>query len=103
VHTLPLVITTVVTTILGGGFMTATGHVGPLMVIGSLFSSIGAGLLTSLHLHTATGNWIGYQILYAVGSAAGRLCPSVCLQNILLERDVSYGYTLVTFVSFVAG
>ena len=73
------------------------------MVIGSVATAIGAGLLTTFEVNTSTGKWIGYQLLYAVGSAAGRLCPSVCLQNILDPKDVSYGYTLVTFISFIAG
>lgn len=73
------------------------------MIIGSIFGSIGAGLLTTFEVDVTPGKWIGYQILYAVGSAAGRICPSICLQNILEPKDVSYGYTLVTFVSFVGG
>jgi hypothetical protein len=83
--------------------MTLWGHVGSWMVIGSIFTAIGSGLLTTFEVNTPAGKWIGYQLLYAVGSAAGRLCPSICLQNILDTKDVSYGYTLITFISFIVG
>ncbi|KAJ9287754.1 hypothetical protein DTO021C3_4559 [Paecilomyces variotii] len=103
VHTLPLVVTTVFTTILGGILITLFGHVGPFMVAGSIFMAVGAGLLTTLDSNTSVSKWIGYQIIYALGAAFGRQCPSVCLQNLLPEKDAPLAYTLVTFISFVAG
>ncbi|KAJ9302642.1 hypothetical protein DTO271G3_16 [Paecilomyces variotii] len=103
VHTLPLVVTTVFTTILGGVLITLFGHVGPFTVAGSIFMAVGAGLLTTLDSNTSVSKWIGYQIIYALGAAFGRQCPSVCLQNLLPEKDAPFAYTLITFVSFVAG
>uniref|UniRef100_A0A0B7K7N8 Major facilitator superfamily (MFS) profile domain-containing protein n=1 Tax=Bionectria ochroleuca TaxID=29856 RepID=A0A0B7K7N8_BIOOC len=97
IHTLPLVITTGAASILGGGLMSAFGRVGLWTVIGSVSAVVGAGLFTSLRPNTSLANLAGYQILSAVGSAAGRLCPSVALQNILNDNDISYGFTLLTF------
>uniref|UniRef100_A0A8H7NBT2 Major facilitator superfamily (MFS) profile domain-containing protein n=1 Tax=Bionectria ochroleuca TaxID=29856 RepID=A0A8H7NBT2_BIOOC len=103
IHTLPLVITTGAASILGGGLMSAFGRVGLWTVIGSVSAVVGAGLFTSLRPNTSLANLAGYQILSAVGSAAGRLCPSVALQNILNDNDISYGFTLLTFFASMAG
>ncbi|CAI6088454.1 unnamed protein product [Clonostachys chloroleuca] len=103
IHTLPLVITTGAASILGGGLMAAFGRVGLWTVIGSVSAVVGAGLFTSLGPNTSLAKLAGYQILSAVGSAAGRLCPSVALQNILDDNDISYGFTLLTFFASMAG
>ncbi|KAK3315920.1 major facilitator superfamily domain-containing protein [Apodospora peruviana] len=103
VHTLALVITTVIATIVGGLLIALFGHVAPWMVAASVFTAIGAGLLTTLDVGTVTSKWLGYQIIYGLGSAFGRNCPSICLQNLLPEKDAPMGYTIITFVSFVSG
>lgn len=103
VDTLPIVVMTSVSSILCGGFMAVWGHVGPSMVLGSLCLAVGTGLLTTLSPATSTGRWVGYELLCAVGCAAGRLCPSVALQSILDPQDVSYGYTMLTFTASMGG
>ncbi|VUC29483.1 unnamed protein product [Clonostachys rosea] len=103
IHTLPLVIMTGAASILGGGLIHTLGRVGLWTMLGSVSAAIGAGLFASIRPDTHLANLAGYQILSAVGSAAGRLCPSIALQSILDDQDISYGFTLLTFFASMSG
>jgi hypothetical protein len=103
IDTLPLVMTTLITTFLGGVLITMVGHVGPLMVIASVLTAIGAGLFTTFDVATGSSKWIGYQLIYGLGSGFSRQTPIICVQNILAPKDVSIGYGMIMFTQFIAG
>jgi hypothetical protein len=64
---LPLILAISLLTILSGGLITATGHFGFLMAVGSALATIGSGLIYTLDIGTGSGKWIGYQIIASVG------------------------------------
>jgi hypothetical protein len=47
------------------------GYYLPWAVASGILTSIGGGLLSTLTPYTATGKWVGYQILAGAGRGAG--------------------------------
>ena len=68
VHMLPSTLGMVLFTVLSGTMTQATGYYLPWVIAGSCLSAVGYGLMSMLSPSTSTGCWIGYQILYGVGS-----------------------------------
>lgn len=56
-----------VASIIVGGLITALGPYNPPMWFGVVAFAIGAGLLSTLNVHTSTAKWIGYEILAGIG------------------------------------
>ncbi|KAJ5103129.1 Major facilitator superfamily domain general substrate transporter [Penicillium argentinense] len=67
VDNLPMVIAVAIFCVVGGVAVSKTGHAAPTMLVGSAIATVGIGLLYTLDIDTASGKWIGYQIL--AGSA----------------------------------
>uniref|UniRef100_A0A8H7TSM7 Major facilitator superfamily (MFS) profile domain-containing protein n=1 Tax=Bionectria ochroleuca TaxID=29856 RepID=A0A8H7TSM7_BIOOC len=67
IRLLPLLLSMVVSTLATGGFTRITGYYTPFQIIGTVLMSIGAGLLTTLQVHSSSGVWIGYQVIYGFG------------------------------------
>ncbi|KAH8900476.1 MFS general substrate transporter [Thozetella sp. PMI_491] len=102
IATLPLLLSTVTGSFLSGLLNTLFGHTGLLMIAGSVLTTVGAGVLTTLDINAGSGKWIGYQIIYGLGSGISRQTPTVCVQQALEPGDVPTGYTVVTFMTFLA-
>jgi len=67
IQLLPLLISTVLSSIVTGGLITAIGYYVPIMIFCMALYSIGAGLLTTLTRTTPFGKWFGYQVLAGAG------------------------------------
>lgn len=96
-------ITYVLTAFLGGVLITMVGHVGLLMVLATVLTAIGGGLLTTFSIDTRTSKWIGYQVIYGVGFGFTRQTPIICVQDILAAEDVPVGFAIIMFTQFFAG
>ncbi|KAI1815245.1 MFS general substrate transporter [Poronia punctata] len=82
IRNLPSILGIVIFAIIGGGLATALGQFVPLLIVSSVLSAIGAGLLTTLKVDSGAGYWAGYQVLLAAGSGLG-------IQNYLLTAQVA--------------
>ncbi|KAI1332184.1 MFS transporter [Xylariaceae sp. FL0255] len=82
VHTLPMVLSLVLFSIMSGGLATATGQFVPLLIVSSIIATVGAGLLSTLQVDSTIGYWLGYQVLMAAGVGIG-------LQNAFLVGQVA--------------
>lgn len=71
VHMLPTTLGMLVSMVTAGGLTQSTGYYLPMAIIGPCISAVGYGLLSTLSPTTPTARWIGYQILYGVGSVFG--------------------------------
>lgn len=67
VDNLPIVISVAIFAVLGGIFVSKTGHPTPTMFVGAAIATIGCGLFYTLDIDTPVGEWVGYQII--AGSA----------------------------------
>ena len=71
VHMLPTTLGMLLSMVTAGGLTQSTGYYLPMAIIGPCISAVGYGLLSTLSPTTSTARWVGYQILYGVGSVFG--------------------------------
>ncbi|KAI1181190.1 MFS general substrate transporter [Nemania sp. FL0916] len=82
IRVLPSILGIVVFSIIGGGLATTFGQYVPLLLVSSVISAVGCGLLSTLQVDSGIGYWVGYQIIMAAGAGLG-------VQNVLLVAQVA--------------
>lgn len=60
---LPLLISTVLMSVVTGGLITTVGYYNPFVIPSMVLFTVGAGMLTTLGLHPPLREWFGYQVL----------------------------------------
>jgi hypothetical protein len=100
---LPLVLALVLFSILGGAGVTTVGYYTPFFVASSILMSIGAGLLTTFTVDTASPKWIGYQIIYGFGVGIAMQQPLIAVQCVLPIKDIPVGTALIMFTQTFGG
>jgi hypothetical protein len=89
---------------MAGGFATQKiGYYTPGAILGASIMSIGAGLLTTLHVDTSNGHWIGYQILFGFGMGLSFQAPNLAAQTCLPKMDGPIGIALNFFGQLLGG
>jgi MFS family permease len=101
IRLLPLMLSSVVAMILGGAINRKVGYYTALAIIGSCVMTIGSGLLYTLDVHSGKGKWIGYQIVYGLGSGFCFQTPNLAAQTVLPKRDAPVGLALMFFASMM--
>ncbi|RDI79583.1 hypothetical protein Vi05172_g10501 [Venturia inaequalis] len=82
--------------LLTGPLATLLGYWGPFMIFGSVFMSIGSGLLTALKVNSLPPAWVGFQCLFGVGYGLGAQAPVSLLQEIFKdENEISMATSIV--------
>lgn len=94
---IPFVLALVVSSILAGIFVSKVGYYSPCIISCSIIMSIGAGLLTTLHVGSSSSEWIGYQIVAGFGMGLGMQQPGMAAQVVLAPEDVPVGASLMIF------
>ncbi|KAL3443345.1 major facilitator superfamily domain-containing protein [Aspergillus insuetus] len=100
---LPMILGVAICSILSGWGVSRVGYYVPFMYIASVVGSIGAGLLTTLHVSSSPAAWITYQLVFGVGIGAGMALPLVAVQTALAADDLSTGSAIITFTQTVGG
>lgn len=101
IRLLPVMLATVLGSIMGGFFNARVGYYTPLAIVGSCIASVGAGLLTTLQVDSGPGVWIGFQVLYGLGLGTCFQAPNLAVQTALPQADVTMGMSLMFFGSLV--
>ena len=94
---LPLILINTVAILLSGVLTTRIGYYMPWIWISSILMPIGAGMLTLLRVDSDAGHWIGYQLLFAIGSGFGLQQPFVTAQAVLPLEEISTGTAVMLF------
>jgi MFS family permease len=94
----PMIAGYVVASVIAGGVTSATGYYNPGLIVGTILSVCGAGLLTTLVPSTSTPRLVGYEILFGLGAGFGFGQPTYIVQTLLPEVDVPIGVTFITLV-----
>ncbi|MCJ1442569.1 MAG: hypothetical protein MMC23_003065 [Stictis urceolatum] len=94
---LPLILVNTVAILAAGAFTTKTGYYLPMIWASSILMAIGAGLLTLLRVDSDTGQWVGFQLLFAFGSGFGLQQPFVVAQTALPLEEISVGTGVMMF------
>lgn len=103
IDSLPLILAQAVGSLAAGILITRIGYYVPFMYASIVFAAIGAGLITTFTVDISSGKWIGYQILFGLGSGLGFQQPSLAAQAVLGMKDVSIGVSFVFFIQFLGG
>ncbi|ESK95105.1 major facilitator superfamily transporter [Moniliophthora roreri MCA 2997] len=103
IDNLPMILSVVVSSLISGAIISATGYYSPWMIISSVLASVGAGMISTFEPATSTGKWIGYQIIYGFGIGSGMQQPLMAAQTVLPLQDVPSGTAIIVFMQTVGG
>ncbi|KAH8693300.1 MFS transporter [Talaromyces proteolyticus] len=97
VHMLPTTLGLVGFTMVSGTMIDVLGYYLPWILLGGSLSAIGYGLLSRLSPSTTVASWIGYQILYGVGSGSAAAGPYIAVQNLVPPAQIPIAMSILIF------
>ncbi|KAH8916158.1 MFS general substrate transporter, partial [Atractiella rhizophila] len=75
IQSLPLILGAIVAVMFSGGLIPAIGYSNPFLILGSVLAVVGAGLIYTWEVTTASDHWIGYQVLAGLGVGMAFMAP----------------------------
>ncbi|KAF3394017.1 Efflux pump mlcE [Penicillium rolfsii] len=103
VYVLPSIVSQIAVAVTSGALIGKMGYYLPWAVASGILTSIGGGLFSTLTPYTATGKWVGYQILAGAGRGAGFQIPIVAIQNTLPPSQISIAMSILMFIQTLSG
>ncbi|KUI53575.1 Putative HC-toxin efflux carrier TOXA [Cytospora mali] len=100
---LPLLIATVLTSILSGALISAVGYYNPFALAGMVLFTAGAGMITTLTLDSPLRAWFGYQVLAGLGVGVGFQLAILVVQAVLPREDIAVATACVQFFQSLGG
>ncbi|KAF2259657.1 putative MFS multidrug transporter [Lojkania enalia] len=97
VYILPMIIAHVIAALSSGPIMNVVGYYIPVALFSCVLLSVGSGLISTFQPDTATGKWIGYQILYGAGRGLGLQMPILAVQNTVPPQQMPLAMALTIF------
>ncbi|CAG7933235.1 unnamed protein product [Penicillium olsonii] len=95
---LPSLISMVLFAIIGGILASVVGYYTPFLLISSVITSIGAGLLSTLKVDSTIGYWFGYQVLMCAGVGVGAQNAVLVASVAVAPADLAITTSILTFV-----
>ncbi|OAA76660.1 DHA14-like major facilitator [Akanthomyces lecanii RCEF 1005] len=103
IRILPLLLGSVVLSLVGGVLVSVNGYYTWLCILSSVLVSVGSGLMTTFKPSSGIGKWIGYQAIYGAGIGFGMQQPLIAIQAALPEKQVAEGTSLIIFIQTFGG
>ncbi|KAI9749545.1 MAG: MFS sugar transporter [Chaenotheca gracillima] len=100
---LPFIMGVVISSILSGIAVTLVGYYTPFIILSTVLTSVGAGLLTTLTVDSGHAQWIGYQALFGLGTGTGLQLPLIAAQTVLKRADIPTGTAVIIFAQTLGG
>lgn len=100
---LPLLLATVVCSVVSGGLISAIGKYNYVIIPCMVLFSIGSGLITTFDIHTPLREWFGYQVLTGLGIGAGFQIGAIVVQTVLPQEWVPVGTACIQFFQTLGG
>jgi EmrB/QacA subfamily drug resistance transporter len=100
---LPLLLSTVVASILSGVLITMTGSYRVFVVLGAAFVAIGCGLMSTWDLTSNRGHEIGYMVLAGLGLGQSLQSALIAAQAAIEHKDIAVVTSLVGFSRVIGG
>ncbi|CRL23360.1 Sucrose/H+ symporter, plant [Penicillium camemberti] len=97
VHMLPITLGIVLFTMISGTLISVLGYYLPFLLMGGVISSIGYGLMSTLDTTTPVSKWIGYQVLYGVGSGCTTAAPYIAIQSLVAPEQIPLAMAIIIF------
>ncbi|KKP02454.1 MFS transporter [Trichoderma harzianum] len=90
--------------VIASGFLTTRiGYFVPNMIMSTILSSVGAGLIYSFDPHTSTGLWVPSLIIMGVGIGIGAQQPLMVAQTVFKGPDIALSTSALIFTQTLAG
>jgi hypothetical protein len=103
VRNLPFIIAIALCTIGSGVSISIWGHYTSIMVVGSILSTIAAGLIFTLDIGSDSSKWIGYQVLAGIGAGLSFQIPIIVAQGVAEPTDISSISAIILFFQTITG
>ncbi|GKT46400.1 efflux pump aflT [Colletotrichum spaethianum] len=100
---LPLLLATVVASIVSGALISAIGYYNAIILPSMVLFSVGAGMITTFDVDTPMREWFGYQVLAGLGIGAGFQIGVLVVQTVLPQEDVPVATACVQFFQSFGG
>ncbi|KAJ4422224.1 hypothetical protein N0V82_003084 [Gnomoniopsis sp. IMI 355080] len=100
---LPLLLATVLMSILSGGLISAIGYYNPVALPCMVLFAVGAGMITTFGLDSPIRVWLGYQVLCGLGIGVGFQLGVLVVQNVLPAADIPVATACVQFFNSFGG
>ena len=103
IQLLPLLISTVLSSIVTGGLISVIGVYTPIMMFCMALFATGAGLITTYSIDTPFPKWFGYQVLAGSGVGVGFQGGIIVVQTVLPLVDIPIGTACIAFFQSLGG
>ncbi|KAL5365741.1 putative MFS transporter [Aspergillus floccosus] len=97
VHILPTTISLLSFTVVSGVMTEKLGYYLPWNLGGAAIAAVGYGLMSMLKPSTPPSKWIGYQIIYGIGSGSMVSVPYMAIQNLVPAPQIPLAMTIALF------
>ncbi|KAJ6505746.1 putative efflux pump antibiotic resistance protein [Mycena vitilis] len=103
IDNLPLILSMVISSLIGGAAITVLGYYTPFMILSSVLMAVGAGLISTFEVNTGHAHWIGYQTIFGFGVGFGSQQPLLAAQTVLSKEDIPTGTSIMIFTQVLGG
>ncbi|PHH90310.1 hypothetical protein CDD83_3984 [Cordyceps sp. RAO-2017] len=100
---LPLLLATVVISVLSGAIISAIGYYNFVIIPCMVLFTVGSGMISTFDLDTPLRQWFGYQVLAGLGIGAGFQIGVLVVQTVLPQDMVPVGTACVQFFQALGG
>ncbi|UNI22564.1 hypothetical protein JDV02_008441 [Purpureocillium takamizusanense] len=100
---LPLLLATVIISVVSGGIITAIGYYNFVIIPCMILFTVGSGMITTFDVDTPLREWFGYQVLAGLGIGAGFQIGVLVVQTVLPQEMVPVGTACVQFFQALGG
>ncbi|PQE09161.1 hypothetical protein CJF32_00010351 [Rutstroemia sp. NJR-2017a WRK4] len=103
IRLLPYLVSNTAITLVTGPSISRVGYYNPFLWVGAALATVGSGLLFTLRVNSAVGQWIGYQVPPGLGVGMAVQIPFIAVQVVLPAKDMPSGSGLVGFFNALGG
>lgn len=94
---LPMLAGVIVSLLVSSAIVSGTGYYAPMMIAGSVWMSVGSGMLSRLTLNTPAALVIVFPALFGVGVGLSLQQPLIAAQTVLSKGDTPTGMSIMVF------
>ncbi|KAK0640981.1 major facilitator superfamily domain-containing protein [Cercophora newfieldiana] len=100
---LPLLISTVISSVATGGLITVVGYYNPFILPSMVLFTVGCGMITTLSLTSPLREWFGYQVITGLGIGVGFQTGVLVVQNTMALEWIPVATACVQFFQSMGG
>lgn len=98
IRLIPLILGISAVTMIANGILTVWRHYKPFLLVGAIFVLAGNTKIYTSNARTRTSEWVGYEVLSAVGIGMALQIPVIANQALVSADDMAAVTTLTLFV-----